>query len=143
MVAHQALARQVAIAHQEFIDSARGLAALYAQANLFTRQEAQDFHVRHTPRGWMRADLPLVHFEQHLYLRQPGYGSSYVTGKVIIEQMLGEFAQQRGDAFRLSDFFSGLDAIGIIPASLVRWELSGQADAFLSGEPITSSVPGL
>ena len=115
--------------------AARGLAALYAQAGIFSMQEAQDFHVQQTPRGWMRPDLPLVHFEQHLYLRQPGYGTSYVTGKLMIEQMLAEFAQQRGDAFRLSDFFAGLDAIGIIPASLVRRELTGQDDGLLSSPP--------
>ncbi len=118
--------------------AARGLAALYAQANLLTMQEAQDFHVRHTPRGWMRADLPLVHFEQHLYLRQPGYGTSYVAGKAMVEQMLAEFAAQRGDAFRLSDFFAGLDAIGIIPASLVRLELTGQDDGQFASAPTLS-----
>ncbi len=115
--------------------AARGLAALYAQANMVTMQEAQDFHVRHTPRGWMRADLPLVQFEQHLYLRQPGYGTSYVAGKAMVEQMLGEFAQQRGDTFRLSDFFAGINAIGIIPASLVRWELTGQDDGLFFSAP--------
>jgi hypothetical protein len=115
--------------------AARGLAALYAQANMVTMQEAQDLHVRHTPRGWMRADLPLVQFEQHLYLRQPGYGTSYVAGKAMVEQMLGEFAQQRGDTFRLSDFFAGVNAIGIIPASLVRWELTGQDDGLFFSPP--------
>lgn len=106
--------------------AARGLAGLYAQANLMTLQQAQEFHVANTPRGWMRADLPLLAFEQHLYLRQPGYGSSYVTGKYQIEQLLADFAQQQGSSMRLADFFAAVDAAGVIPVSLLRWELAGR-----------------
>jgi uncharacterized protein (DUF885 family) len=108
--------------------AARGLASLYAQANLMTLAQAQDFHVRHTPRGWMGADLPLLQFEQHLYLRQPGYGTSYVTGKHLIEQLLADFATRQGADFQLSDFFAAINAAGIIPVSLLRWELTGQED---------------
>ncbi|HQX60754.1 MAG: DUF885 family protein [Rhodoferax sp.] len=108
--------------------AARGLASLYAHANTMTLEEAQDFHVRHTPRGWMRADLPLLQFEQHLYLRQPGYGTSYVTGKHLVEQLLADYAAQRTADFALSDFFAAINASGIIPVSLLRWELTGQDD---------------
>ncbi len=106
--------------------AARGLASLYAQANLMTLDEAQAFHMRHTPRGWMGADLPLLQFEQHLYLRQPGYGTSYVTGKYLIEQLLADYATQQGAKFELSDFFATINASGIIPVSLLRWQLTGQ-----------------
>jgi hypothetical protein len=108
--------------------AARGLASLYAQANQFTLQQAQDFHVSWTPRGWMRPDLPLLQFEQHLYLRQPGYGTSYVTGKIMIERLLADYARQRGDAFALSDFFAAVNAAGIIPVALLRWQLTGLDD---------------
>ncbi len=108
--------------------AARGLASLYAQANLMTMAQAQEFHVRNTPRGWMSAELPLLQFEQHLYLRQPGYGTSYITGKHLIEQLLGDYAAQHGAGFRLSDFFSALNGAGIIPVSLLRWQLTGQDD---------------
>lgn len=105
--------------------AARGLASLYAHANQMTLDQAQDFHVRNTPRGWMSAELPLLQFEQHLYLRQPGYGTSYVTGKYLIEQLLGDYATQQGTAFRLADFFGAINASGIIPVSLLRWQLTG------------------
>jgi uncharacterized protein (DUF885 family) len=108
--------------------AARGLASLYAQANLMTLEQAQDFHVRNTPRGWMGAGPPLLQFEQHLYLRQPGYGTSYVTGKYLIEQLLADFAVQQGADFQLSNFFAAINASGIIPVSLLRWELTGQDD---------------
>ena len=111
--------------------AARGLASLYLHANEFTLQQAMDFQVANTPRGWMRADLPLLQFEQHLYLRQPGYGSSYITGKALVEQLLADYASQRGDTFALADFFADVGAAGIIPWPLVRWELTGMTDHIL------------
>jgi len=109
--------------------SARGLGSLYAHANEFTMQEAAEFHVSWTPRGWMRKDLDLLAFEQHLYLRQPGYGSSYVTGKYLIERLLADRSRQVGDAdFRLYDFYSEVNAVGVIPVSLIRWQLTGNDD---------------
>jgi hypothetical protein len=105
--------------------AARGLGSLYAQANLFTLQEARDFHVAHTPRGWMREDLDLLGFEQLLYMRQPGYGSSYITGKYLIDRLLGEMGRQSDDAIVLSDFFGKLDQQGVIPVSLIHWQLTG------------------
>ncbi len=109
--------------------AARGLGSLYAHANEFTMQEAAEFHVEWTPRGWMRKDLDLLAFEQHLYLRQPGYGSSYVTGKYLIERMLADRSKQLGDdKFTLFDFYSDVNEIGVIPVSLIRWQLTGRDD---------------
>jgi Bacterial protein of unknown function (DUF885) len=108
--------------------AARGLASLYAQANEFTLQEARNFHVAWTPRGWMRADLDLLGFEQLLYLRQPGYGASYVTGKYLVERLLGERHHQLGEAFTLSRFFDELNGAGLIPVTLIRWQLTGEDD---------------
>jgi len=108
--------------------AARGLGSLYAQANIFTLKEARDFHVAMTPRGWMRDDLDLLGFEQLLYLRQPGYGTSYVTGKYLIERMLGEVAKIKGDDMSLAEFFAAVDEQGVIPVSLIHWQLTGNND---------------
>src|SRR5580698_697619 len=62
--------------------AARGLAALYVQANEMDLEQAGQFHSAWTPRGWAVAKDKLTGFEQLLYLRQPGYGASYVTGKI-------------------------------------------------------------
>ena len=73
----------------------------------------------------------LLQFEQHLYLRQPGYGTSYVTGKYLLEQLLAEYGKQveeRGETFVLEDFFSRFNALGNIPMSLIRWEMTGLDD---------------
>ena len=106
---------------------ARGLASLYAQANEFDLQQAKAFQVEWTPRGWMRPDLDLLGFEQQLYLRQPGYGTSYVTGKYLLDELIKERAHQLGDAFTLRRFFDEVNAAGMMPVSLIRWQLTGDA----------------
>jgi hypothetical protein len=111
--------------------AARGLGSLYAHANEMTMEEAGRVHVEWTPRGWMRMEKELLIFEQHLYLRQPGYGTSYVTGKYLLEQTLAEYAKQReerGEDFSLREFFDRLNRIDSIPIALARWELTGLAD---------------
>jgi hypothetical protein len=111
--------------------AARGLGSLYAHANQMTMEEAGQVHMDWTPRGWMKTEKELLIFEQHLYLRQPGYGTSYVTGKYLLEQTLADYARQvelRGEEFELRDFFDRLNAIDSIPISLARWEMTGLDD---------------
>jgi hypothetical protein len=111
--------------------AARGLGSLYAHANQMTMEEAGQVHMDWTPRGWMKTEPDLLIFEQHFYLRQPGYGSSYITGKYLLERTLADYAKQvedRGETFRLSDFFDRLNAIDSIPISLARWEMTGLDD---------------
>ncbi len=88
------------------------------------RTQAGDLHVNWTPRGWMRRD-PLLGFEQHLYLRQPGYGASYVTGGRLLEEAMAERARQLGEGFTMRRFFDEVNAAGMIPVSLIYWELTG------------------
>ena len=111
--------------------AARGLGSLYAQANEMTMEEAGGVHQNWTPRGWMKTEKDLLIFEQHLYLRQPGYGTSYITGKYLLERALADFSRQReerGEEFRMRDFFDRLNAIDSIPISLARWEMTGLDD---------------
>jgi hypothetical protein len=111
--------------------AARGLGSLYAHANEMTMEEAGQVHMEWTPRGWMKTEPELRIFEQHLYLRQPGYGTSYVTGKYLLEETLADYARQveeRGEKFELRDFFDRLNAIDSIPISLGRWEMTGLDD---------------
>ena len=104
--------------------AARGLGNLYAHANDLTMAQAADIHVNWTPRGWMRRD-PLLGFEQHLYLRQPGYGASYITGGRLMEEVIAERARQLGDAFTLQRVMDEINQAGMIPPSLIYWELTG------------------
>ncbi|MEJ1224125.1 hypothetical protein [Sediminicola sp. 1XM1-17] len=107
--------------------AARGLGSLYAHANEMTMEEAGGIHSEYTPRGWMKTEKELLLFEQHLYLRQPGYGTSYITGKYLIENTLAEYArmkESKNEPFEMRAFFDNLNSIGNIPISLGRWELT-------------------
>ena len=105
---------------------ARGLASLYAQANEFDIKQAKAFQVEWTPRGWMRPDLDLLGFEQQLYLRQPGYGTSYVTGKHLIDELIRQRSKDLGDGFTLRRFFDEFNAAGVIPVTLIEWQMTGR-----------------
>ncbi len=109
--------------------AARGLGSLYAHANEMTMEEAGGIHSGYTPRGWMKTEKELLIFEQHLYLRQPGYGSSYITGKYLLESALADYAriqELQGKPFVTKDFFDTLNSIGNIPTSLGHWQMTGQ-----------------
>ncbi|MFC3879536.1 hypothetical protein ACFOSV_05095 [Algoriphagus namhaensis] len=108
--------------------AARGLGSLYAQANEMTMVEAGGIHSNYTPRGWMKTEKELLLFEQHLYMRQPGYGSSYITGKYLLENALADYAriqEEKGEEFKLKNFFDQLNGIGSIPIALGHWEMTG------------------
>jgi hypothetical protein len=108
--------------------AARGLGSLYAHANDMTMEEAGGIHSEFTPRGWMKTEKEQLLFEQHLYLRQPGYGTSYITGKYLMENALAEYArrqEQQGQPFVLRQFFDTLNSIGNIPIALTHWQLTG------------------
>jgi hypothetical protein len=108
--------------------AARAIAGLRLHSNEWSVEQAVRFASEKTPRGWFRPDGELVWFEQHLYLQQPGYGTSYLTGKALVDSLLAERARQQGDAFTLKGFLDDFFAAGLIPVSLIRWELTGEGD---------------
>ena len=107
--------------------AARALGDLKMHANEVTLEQAAQFASAHTPRGWLRLDANTVRGEQHLYLQQPAYGTSYVIGKIQIEELLAERKTQLGANFTMKRFMDEFNAAGLIPVSLLRWELTGQA----------------
>jgi hypothetical protein len=114
--------------------AARAISGLYLHANEFTMEEAVEHAMRWTPRGWL-TDGDLVRFEQHLYLQQPGYGTSYLSGKIQIEQLMAEYALLQGDSFTVGRFFDAFFDAGVIPVTLARWEMTGERDAILQEGP--------
>jgi Bacterial protein of unknown function (DUF885) len=106
--------------------AARGLASLYVQSNEITAAQAGEFHGRWTPRKWADPHSDLVKFEQLIYLRQPGYGTSYVTGKLLLDRLISDHSAQledEGKAFDLPEFFRRLNAAGIMPYPLIEAEM--------------------
>ena len=110
--------------------AARATSGLMLHGHEFVMEEAVDFAGKWTPRGWL-PDGDLVRGEQHLYLRQPGYGTSYVAGKIQIEQLLAEEALQNGDDFTIRRFFDDFYSAGVIPTVLVHWEMTGEKHPIL------------
>jgi hypothetical protein len=108
--------------------AARGLASLLAQDNQFDNARAKAFQVEWTPRGWMRPDLDLLGFEQQIYLRQPGYGTSYVTGKALLDELMRARAQQLGPEFSMYRYFDEVNGAGMIPVSMIHWQVTGHED---------------
>ena len=106
--------------------AARALGDLRMHGEQASIETTATFTAAHTPRGWLRLDGNLVRFEQHLYLQQPGYGISYMIGKIEIEKLLADRKRQLGDRFSMLEFVDALDAAGLVPMSLLRWELTGE-----------------
>jgi hypothetical protein len=107
--------------------AARGLGSLYAHANEMTMEEAGKVHSEYTPRGWMKTEKELLKFEQHLYMRLPGYGTSYITGKFLIDEAMAEYARKMelsGQPFLIKNFLDRMNQIGSVPTSLGAWELN-------------------
>jgi len=84
--------------------AARALGDLHMHANHFTLEQASQFASDHTPRGWLSMKGNLVRGEQHLYLQQPAYGTSYVVGKIQTDTLIAERRRQLGDAFTIQRF---------------------------------------
>lgn len=107
--------------------AARALGDLRMHANEYSMEDAVNFASSQTPRGWLRKDGGTVWGEQHLYLQQPSYGTSYIIGKIQIQQLIGDLARQQGAQFTLKSFMDAFNAAGMIPVTLIRWELTGDA----------------
>jgi hypothetical protein len=111
--------------------AARAISGLLLHSNEFTMDDAVKFAAKWTPRGWMPEDSGTVIGEQDLYLRQPYYGTSYLAGKYEIEQLMAERAAQLGDDFTFKGFMDDMEASGMIPMSLIRWEMTGELYPFI------------
>jgi hypothetical protein len=108
--------------------AARGLASLRVQANEIDLAAAGRFHAEWTPRHWSDPESPLVAFEQLLYLRQPGYGPSYIIGKLQLDTLLAAASHEAdvtGRPFSLGGTMSRIIGAGIVPPSLIAAEVFG------------------
>jgi hypothetical protein len=90
----------------------------------FTIQNAARFMVDRTP----MMDDNVARVDAEIYLREPGYGISYQMGKIQIDQLLADRAMQLRDRFSMKEFHDQFLAAGMIPISLIRWEMTGLED---------------
>jgi hypothetical protein len=93
-------------------------------AGRFSLEDANRYMMDYVP--LMEEDLGRYDLEG--YLRRPGLGSGYILGKIQLEQLLSERSLELGDEFNLGAFHDDLLARGMIPLTLVRWEMTGYDD---------------
>lgn len=93
-------------------------------AGAFTLAEANRYLIDFVP--YMEENLGRYDLEG--YLRRPGSGSGYIIGKIQIEQLLAEQALELGDRFDLGAFHDDILSRGMIPLTLIRWEMTGADD---------------
>jgi hypothetical protein len=105
--------------------AARGLGGIYQHAREMDFDSATKYASKWVPWGLLPADGGTIQGEEHFYLQQPGYETSYVSGKLQIDKLIAEYARQREGSFVLKDFFDEFLSKGIIPMSLIYWEMTG------------------
>ena len=93
-------------------------------AGRFSLEDANRYMMDYVP--FMEEDLGRYDLEG--YLRRPGLGSGYILGKIQLEQLLSERSLQMGDTFNLGAFHDDLLSRGMIPLTLLRWEMTGYDD---------------
>jgi len=106
----------------------RAIADLKLHSREWTVREAVDYAVRTTPYGWCLPDGATIWGDMAIYLSQPGYGTSYVVGKVQVEKLLADYSRLKGYDAGLKAFLDEYFTKGLIPQSLIRWEMTGLDD---------------
>ena len=104
--------------------AARVHAEQLMQTGAFTLKQAIDYLVAEVP----LMEENLARYDLAIYLRRPAYGMNYTIGKTQMEQLVADRARQLGDTFRLGAFHDEFLSKGMIPISLIRWEMTGQDD---------------
>jgi hypothetical protein len=97
-------------------------------SNEITFDEARRLCAELMPYGWSHEDEPMVWYEQQSNLRFPGFHTGVVMGKAQLMKLFKDRAMQLGDKFVLREFIDEFLAAGMIPFSLIRWEMTGYED---------------
>jgi hypothetical protein len=90
--------------------------------NTWTLEQASEFASKNTPRGWLRLDGHTVRGEQLLWLRRPSYGTTYVVGKALTDELVARMS--KNGPLPMKALLDGLNRTGLLPMSLVMEELA-------------------
>jgi hypothetical protein len=108
--------------------SVRALADLRLHSHEFDLEDSFKFCYEQTPYHWMLPDGFEVWYEMETTLRFPGWHMGMVLGKFQLFALLSDKQKQLGDNFIMKEFMDEFFAAGMIPISLIRWEMTGLAD---------------
>jgi hypothetical protein len=120
-------AREIAYEQAAF-RTVRALSDIYMHDNQWTLQDAMEFSVANAPHGHLLDNSPHLWFEMATTLRGVGHHMLMVVGKVQFMKLMRDTAQQRGADFTLQSFMDEFFESGLIPMSLIRWEMTGRDD---------------
>ena len=113
---------------QSAFRTCRALADLKMHSHEFTLEEAMEFAVACAPHGELLEDSPHLHYEMQTTLRYVGWHMGMVVGKAQFMKLFRDRAKQLGETFNLRQFMDEYLAAGMIPMSLIRWEMTGFKD---------------
>ena len=120
-------AREIAYEQAAF-RTVRALSDIYMHDNQWGLQDSMAFSVTNAPHGELLDDSPHLWFEMATTLRGVGHHMLMVVGKVQFMKLLRDRSQQQGDQFELQAFMDEFFESGLIPISLIRWEMTGRDD---------------
>lgn len=120
-------AREIAYLQAAF-RTCRAVADLKMHSNEYSLRQAIDYCVECAPNGWLLPDGPHVWYEMETNLRFVGWHMGMVIGKFQLTKLLAERARQLGDDFKLRAFMDEFLEAGIVPFSLIRWQMTGMDD---------------
>jgi hypothetical protein len=100
-------------------------ADIWLQTNRMKVDDVVQYWMKWTP----FLDRDVARVDAEIYIRRPpGYGLGYMMGMLQMQQLLADVKHQQGDRFVLRDFHDRFQAVGRLPLSLVRYELTGLDD---------------
>ncbi len=120
-------AREVAYEQAAF-RTVRALADVYMHSRDWSLTEAMEYAVANAPHGELLDDSPHLWGEMQTTLVHVGWHAQMVVGKVHFMKLLRDRAQHLGDDFTVKQFMDEFYAAGVIPMSLIRWEMTGHDD---------------
>ena len=91
-------------------------------------QDAMEYCVANAPNGHLLDGSNHLWNEMHSTIAMVGWHMQMVVGKVHFMKLFRDRAQQLGDDFVLKEFMDEYFAAGVIPTSLIRWEMCGYED---------------
>ncbi len=125
---HRPQRAQEVVYEQAAFRTCRAIADLRMHSHEYTLEEAMAFAVKCAPHGELLEGSPHLNYEMQTTLRYVGWHMGMVVGKVQFMNLIRDRAKQLGDDFNLKEFMDEYLAAGMIPMSLIRWEMTGFED---------------
>jgi len=119
--------REVAYEQAAF-RTVRALSDIYMHSQDWTYEDAHAFCVNNAPHGELLEGSHHLWYELDTTLRGVGHHMLMVVGKAQFMKLFRDRAQQLGDKFNLKEFMDEFLAAGMIPMTLIRWEMTGYDD---------------